>query len=1257
MSDTSSKGLPLSLPSDLTRWNRAGLTRFRYVDGNAVTYLELLRQALAERFGDEAWPALFAGLPPDLENEPESERQARLLSQYGGERGDWGWEIARALARAAHVLTEHLDAYANEGYLGTATQWDHVRRLVEMLDYHPAPPASAATHLVLGAKAEGTLKRGFQVGYKPPEGGAPIVFETLEDLPVDPALDGLRPAGWNRSPLTFRLAAAGSEPAIGSRLAIDLQGVGPAYVSRLLDPLRRLATGLQDARFTLADFRHLDPQAVPPELLAAIGELSPEVVRLRLREFRGKAEVLFAFPWTGADLAPLLDLTLAEIVATGDADLALASGRGAGEIAALKEELRRVEIVLDQPVFESVRLGELAGLASSASGEGTGKGTGAAGASSLWIAPEKAEISAVDLGLTVRDPGTSEAVVVRVDRVDPLTRAIFLRDAPFQHSWQDWTLGETSLRLGAGFLSRPRLNGPGVVSCEEAHDLAAGDVAAWEEAGAWHFARVAEVDEKGLRLPASGALPAPGTEVYRGFRIEQGEGGLLFPAVYQVAVRPVGAGFTPLTAADYDPVSVSGGGSYRKLKSSAITEIFLLPQDAAASGRVVAAVPGEFVFDGSPGKLGSGQWVVADDGETLWPLTIARIGELEDHFTIVFSPAATAPRAAGVRLAGQLPASALQGVGSVYGGVLAARQIATVADLARLTAADLAALSTTWGGAAGGAHIPPVRGWELKVKAEVVLGLEADPTTLGPILGETAGAVLATDPDVLSARLARPRSTVDALFDELRLLEACLDHQVFQNLPLGHLLPAPGSGPGNAGLPRKIVRLYGRFRHTLRPEGWDRNSTPLVGSQVVLEAGTPSSIFQSRLLARGRRLILEREATAADSSPDGFTAPTQTRVAAVDEATRTVTLDLPTPLTAADGYTLGNSVLRANVVAAGHGESKPEKVLGSGDAARIHQSFVLAEAGVSFVADSTQPSGVAADIALAVDGRTFKQVPTLRDSGPADAHYIVRMTEEGYLKLDFGDGRHGRRLPGGTNNVRVSYRLGTGQAGNLGAGSLAKPVRPNRLVASVRQSAAATGGNDMENARSLRGNAPGSVLTLERAVSVRDLGHLAARQSSVWQARAFRRPTALARRESVEVVVVPAGGGPLGSLEASLGDFLRTHTLPGVDIQISPAEVVPFHASVLARIKSAEWDPELVVPEIRQALLAAFSLAVRRLGQDLFLSEVIQVVENVRGVENSRCEFLGAEAGERRIEVSERQVRYLDPAASTILLSHEEWTL
>src|SRR2546422_859248 len=170
--------------TDLTRWNRAGLSRFRYVDGNAPAFLEMLRDALARRFGgnaDAVWQILHA-VP---ETEDLRQRLRRVEGQYGAERRDMGWEIARLFARACHILTGHLDAYANEGFLGTATQWDHVRRLVEMLDYHPAAPASAFTSLALVAKprTRELVAKGLQMKHSPASGPA-VTFETLEDVTV-----------------------------------------------------------------------------------------------------------------------------------------------------------------------------------------------------------------------------------------------------------------------------------------------------------------------------------------------------------------------------------------------------------------------------------------------------------------------------------------------------------------------------------------------------------------------------------------------------------------------------------------------------------------------------------------------------------------------------------------------------------------------------------------------------------------------------------------------------------------------------------------------------------------------------------------------------------------------------------------------------------------------------------------------------------------------------------------------------------------
>ncbi len=219
---------------DLTRWNRAGLSRFTYVDGDAAIWLEELRLALlglylrgepiADRLPETwrdvflqpvddwpdatrqtalaaivSWARLMPARPPNRET--RGQRGQRLLDQYNAPpAGDHAWEIARAFARAAHVHLGHLEAFAGEGYLRTATQWENLRRLAAMVNYQPGPPASASTTVALELAATAgvtEIAKGMAAKYTAPAGGAPLIFETLELLAAHPGLNAVRPAGWN----------------------------------------------------------------------------------------------------------------------------------------------------------------------------------------------------------------------------------------------------------------------------------------------------------------------------------------------------------------------------------------------------------------------------------------------------------------------------------------------------------------------------------------------------------------------------------------------------------------------------------------------------------------------------------------------------------------------------------------------------------------------------------------------------------------------------------------------------------------------------------------------------------------------------------------------------------------------------------------------------------------------------------------------------------------------------------------------------
>lgn len=411
-------------------------------------------------------------------------------------------------------------------------------------------------------------------------------------------------------------------------------------------------------------------------------------------------------------------------------------------------------------------------------------------------------------------------------------------------------------------------------------------------------------------------------------------------------------------------------------------------------------------------------------------------------------------------------------------------------------------------------------------------------------------------------------------------------------------------GPVPATFKGPAVRIEGAFDAALAPDRHDIGQAPVAGTRLTLDAAPAT------LLKPGRLLVLE-SGDAADPDPVLLT------VVAVDAATRELTVDPEVP--AEDGWRNGTAVLSGNVVAAGHGESKPEKVLGSGIAGAAGQTFVLEEAEVAWVPDATLDAGVRAAVTVTVEGRAYRQVSRLSTAGPEDAVYQVRLTEAGFLEIAFGDGGHGRRLPAGANNVRATFRKGTGGGGNLPPGSLESLVKPHRLLDGVAQPLPTAGGNDRERAESLRENAPRGLFALERAVSTEDFARLAAVQSTVWQARAFLDRAGATRQPRVEVVAVFAGGGVAETQKETLRAYLAERALPGVTVAVGDWEPVRLVLDVEIAVVSAAYQPPAVVEAVRAALDDAFALERRGLGEALFRGDLYRVVEAVPGVRRATC--------------------------------------
>lgn len=108
---------------------------------------------------------------------------------------DLGRGLLDCFALALHVLWTYQEAWADEGFLPTARLASSVRRLVELVGYHPDPGFAAAglQHFRCKEGTATTLPPGFRVTAKAAGGREAATYETLGALDVSSSRNELRP--------------------------------------------------------------------------------------------------------------------------------------------------------------------------------------------------------------------------------------------------------------------------------------------------------------------------------------------------------------------------------------------------------------------------------------------------------------------------------------------------------------------------------------------------------------------------------------------------------------------------------------------------------------------------------------------------------------------------------------------------------------------------------------------------------------------------------------------------------------------------------------------------------------------------------------------------------------------------------------------------------------------------------------------------------------------------------------------------------
>jgi hypothetical protein len=311
-------------------------------------------------------------------------------------------------------------------------------------------------------------------------------------------------------------------------------------------------------------------------------------------------------------------------------------------------------------------------------------------------------------------------------------------------------------------------------------------------------------------------------------------------------------------------------------------------------------------------------------------------------------------------------------------------------------------------------------------------------------------------------------------------------------------------------------------------------------------------------------------------------------------------------------YARAATTVNANVALATHGQSVSE-IMGSGAAATPNQAFTLRQSPVTFVPAPT-PTGSQSTLQVRANGVLWSPVASLYNQPAAAQVFATLNQDDNTTDVLFGDGTEGATLPTGQNNLQASYRIGSGSSGNVAQTAISTLIDRPIGVSGVINPSAATGGQDPQPLSGVRTNAPQTVLTLGRAVSLADYQKYAANFAGVAKAYATWIPGGPARGVFLTIACVGGAALPPGSPTlTNLAASLRTHGNPLVSI--TAVSYVETLFSFTANLRS---DPTYVQTTVQAAVLAAlstaFGFAARTFGQSVSVDEITCVIQAVPGV-------------------------------------------
>ncbi len=258
-----------------------------------------------------------------------------------------------------------------------------------------------------------------------------------------------------------------------------------------------------------------------------------------------------------------------------------------------------------------------------------------------------------------------------------------------------------------------------------------------------------------------------------------------------------------------------------------------------------------------------------------------------------------------------------------------------------------------------------------------------------------------------------------------------------------------------------------------------------------------------------------------------------------------------------------------------------------------------------------------------MDDVLWQQVDTLLGATPRQRAYVSRIDDDGTVMIEFGDGKTGARLPSGLENVRAKYRYGTGAAGMVKPNQLSLLMSSILGVTRVTNPQAPSGAADPEHLSEARQNAPFTVLTLGRIVSLQDFEDFSRAFTGVGKAQATWLWDGEQRMVHLTVAAKLSNGidyriDPKSNLAKQLRKSIDLARDTHVKLQIDTYQPLFFRLKAEILVEDGHL-PEIVLSRVKSLVQTAYGFAARNFGQPVTQSELLAVLQGAPGV---RAAFL-----------------------------------